>query len=102
MRQEGLDARYERHRKMRDITIERTSKFAKLASDRDHASCTVSALQPVKSPDAIRSEMKKRGFTLGGGYGQWKETTFRIGHMGDITIDDLNAMLDELEEVAIG
>jgi len=101
VRQEGLDARYERHRRMRDITLERTAKYAKPASDPAYASCTVSALQPVKSPDAIRGEMKKRGYTLGGGYGDWKETTFRIGHMGDIPLEDLNAMLDVLEEVAI-
>ena len=50
-------------------------------------------------PDSIRAAMKQRGFTLGGGYGSWKETTFRIGHMGDISIDALNAMLDVLGEV---
>ena len=97
---EGLDARFERHRKMRDITIERTASYARLASDREHASATVSALAPSKSPEAIKAEMKKRGFTLGGGYGSWKESTFRIGHMGDISIDALNAMLDVLGEVA--
>lgn len=102
VRQETLEARYERHRQMRDTTLQRTSKFAKAAADPAFASCTVSALQPVKSPDVIRAEMKKRGFTLGGGYGEWKESTFRIGHMGDIPLDDLNAMLDVLEEVAIG
>ena len=46
--------------------------------------------------------MKKRGFTLGGGYGAWKDTTFRIGHMGDIPIADLETMLDALNEVAHG
>ena len=100
IRGEGLEARFERHRKMRDTTIERTSRYAKLAGDRAHASPTVSALEPVKAPDDLRNEMKKRGYTLGGGYGEWKEKTFRIGHMGDISLDDLNAMLDVLEEVA--
>jgi len=102
VRQEGLDARYERHRRMRDTTLQRSAKYAKAASDPTHASCTVTALQPVKPPDVIRAEMKKRGYTLGGGYGEWKDTTFRIGHMGDIPLDDLNAMLDVLEEVALG
>ena len=102
VRQETLEARYERHRQMRDTTLQRTAKFAKAAADPAFASCTVSALRPVKPPDAIRAEMKKRGYTLGGGYGEWKESTFRIGHMGDIPLDDLNAMLDVLEEVAIG
>src|ERR1051326_186586 len=93
---EGLEARFMRHRTMRDITLERTSPYAKIAADREHASPTVSALAPAKPPDQIRASMKQRGFTLGGGYGMWKDTTFRIGHMGDISIDALNAMLDVL------
>jgi len=44
--------------------------------------------------------MKKRGYTLGGGYGEWKDSTFRIGHMGDVPLQSLTAMLDDLEEVA--
>jgi aspartate aminotransferase-like enzyme len=100
LRGEGLEARFERHRRMRDMTIDRTSRFAKLAGDREHASPTVSALEPVKRPEDIRNEMKKRGYTLGGGYGEWKEKTFRIGHMGDIPIESLSAMLDVLDEVA--
>lgn len=100
LRGEGLEKRFERHRQMRGTTIERTSRFAKLAGDPTHASPTVSALEPVKAPDEIRAAMKKRGYTLGGGYAEWKDKTFRIGHMGDISLDDLNAMLDVLEEIA--
>jgi aspartate aminotransferase-like enzyme len=96
VRGEGLAARHQRHTAMRDLVIERTSRMAKLASDRAHASPTVSALEPVRDPEEIRGAMKKRGYTLGGGYGQWKSKTFRIGHMGDMTIDDVGAMLDVL------
>ena len=100
LRHETLEARFRRHETMREMTVRKTATFAKLASDPAHASATVSALSPVKDPEVIRSEMKKRGYTLGGGYGEWKTTTFRIGHMGDIPLADLEAMLDELNEVA--
>lgn len=93
---ETLEARYRRHEEMRETTLRRTAKIAKPAGDRAHASATVTALAPLQPPDEIRAAMKSRGFTLGGGYGQWKSTTFRIGHMGDIQLDDLNAMLDVL------
>ena len=102
IRGEGLDARFERHRRMREITHQRTSKYARLASDPAFASPTVTTLAPALPPEGIRAEMKSRGYTLGGGYGQWKDTTFRIGHMGDIAIADLEAMLDVLDEVARG
>lgn len=102
LRTEGLEARFERHRRMRALVHERTSRFAKLASDPANASATVTALAPVLSPDLIRDEMSKRGYTLGGGYGAWKETTFRVGHMGDVPIADFEAMLDALGEVVRG
>ncbi|HSY50365.1 MAG TPA: alanine--glyoxylate aminotransferase family protein [Thermoanaerobaculia bacterium] len=98
---ETLHGRYRRHAAMRETTIRRTAAYAELAAaDIEHASATVSALVPDRPPDELRTEMKKRGFTLGGGYGKWKATTLRIGHMGDIQLDDLNAMLDVLEQVA--
>lgn len=102
LRGEGLEARFARHVKMRDLTHQRVSRFARLASDPEHASPTVTAISPVLPPDTIRDEMKKRGYTLGGGYGIWKDTTFRIGHMGDIPLADLQEMLDVLAEVALG
>jgi aspartate aminotransferase-like enzyme len=102
IRGEGLQARFERHRRMREITHQRTARFAKLAADPVNASATVTALTPILPAATIRAEMKKRGYTLGGGYGQWAETTFRIGHMGDIPIADLEAMLAALDEVARG
>ncbi len=43
--------------------------------------------------------MKERGFTIGGGYGKLKETAFRVGHMGDHTVAELDAVLDALGEV---
>jgi aspartate aminotransferase-like enzyme len=103
IREETLPVRFERHRRMRDLTIERTAKFARLASDPAHASPTVTALEPSTSDaETIRYAMKERGFTLGGGYGQWKERTFRIGHMGDIPLESVEAMLDALVQVAGG
>ena len=37
--------------------------------------------------------LAERGFTIGGGYGDWKPTTFRIGHMGEVRESDLEALL---------
>jgi aspartate aminotransferase-like enzyme len=102
LRKETLPKRFERHRRMRDLTIERTAPYAALAADPDHASMTVSALRPAKDAEEFRNRMRERGYSIGGGYGDWKGSTFRIGHMGDITIESLEAMLDDLEEVAAG
>lgn len=100
LREETLEVRWNRHAAMRDLTLERTAPYAELMSDREHASVSISALRPTNgNPGAIVKAMKDRGYTLGGGYGQWKDEGFRIGHMGDITVESLGAMLDVLDEV---
>jgi aspartate aminotransferase-like enzyme len=101
LRQETLEQRWKRHAEMRDVTLSRTASFADPAAVRENASVSVSALRPRElAAPLLVSKMKERGFTLGGGYGDWKESTFRIGHMGDITLKALNTMLDALEETA--
>ncbi len=101
LEEEGLENRWMRHRLMRERTVERTAGYADLASSTAALSPSVTALMPERITSAdLLAGMRARGFTLGSGYGKWKENTFRIGHMGDISIEDLDAMLHVLEEVA--
>jgi aspartate aminotransferase-like enzyme len=98
---ETLAARFARHRAMRAMTLERTAAYATPMAKLEYASPTVTALRPHRGDaEVLRSRMKKRGFTLGGGYGKWKDLGFRIGHMGDISIEALSTMLDALGEEA--
>ena len=62
------------------------------------------AAKLAKVPDGwtgshIAAEVKKRGFVIATGYGKLKDQTFRIGHMGDHTIDRLEALLASLKKV---
>jgi aspartate aminotransferase-like enzyme len=41
----------------------------------------------------------ERGYTLAAGYGKLKPSTIRIGHMGDHTLAELEAILSVLDEV---
>lgn len=101
LREETIGLRWVRHVKMRDLTLERTAAYAEPMADPEHASVSVSALRPKSgNPGAILKLMKERGYTIGGGYGEWKDEGFRIGHMGDISVESLSAMLDVLEDVA--
>jgi aspartate aminotransferase-like enzyme len=42
---------------------------------------------------------RERGFAVATGYGKLKDGTFRIGHMGDHTLDELEALLEALTDV---
>jgi len=103
LRSEGLEARWKRHEEMRRITRERTEAYAEPSCPIERGSMSVTALRPKSgtAPDVVAA-MKKRGFILGSGYGKWREETFRIGHMGDITIAALESMLTVLGEVCAG
>ncbi len=98
---EGMAARWERHavlqRQTADWAAARGFTFASSAGGR---SATVSCLRPPSgfAARALVAALKKRGYTLGGGYGRFKESTFRIGHMGEVQTTDLAALLAAIEQ----
>ncbi|MEM1879614.1 MAG: alanine--glyoxylate aminotransferase family protein [Desulfurococcaceae archaeon] len=60
----------------------------------------------VYNPPGIRGpviyeEMKKRGVEIARGYGKVRDITFRIGHMGYITDEDIDLLFSNLREVLI-
>jgi aspartate aminotransferase-like enzyme len=46
----------------------------------------------------VVATLKQRGWTIGAGYGALKDSTIRIGHMGDHTVDALNELLPLIEQ----
>ena len=44
----------------------------------------------------VAARMEQRGYTIAPGYGQLRDSTIRIGHMGDHTVAELDALLAEL------
>ena len=104
--EEGMEAAWKRHGLMAGMTHiwtqRRTvhgipiSPFAVLG----HRSPTVTA---IKLPDGISGEavvkaVSAAGYTLGAGYGKLKDTTIRIGHMGDHTPETLDPCLTATAE----
>ncbi|MCB1058167.1 MAG: alanine--glyoxylate aminotransferase family protein, partial [Acidobacteria bacterium] len=64
-------------------------------------SLTVTCLRPpaVLPARAWVRRLAEHGFTVASGYGQWKGDTFRIGHMGDVALDDLEALFATMDEL---
>lgn len=55
----------------------------------------------VKGP-VIYEELRKRGIEIAKGYGKVRDITFRIGHMGYITDEDIDELFEKLREVLAG
>ncbi|HKO15425.1 MAG TPA: alanine--glyoxylate aminotransferase family protein, partial [Gemmatimonadaceae bacterium] len=104
---EGIDRRWERHEVMRDATAAWLNR-ARLRLDLDleilapegarSPTVTTITLPPQLTSAEVVHAVSRRGFTIGSGYGKLRETTFRIGHMGDHTIDSLRPCLAECED----
>jgi len=99
---EGIELRWERHLSMRDTVLD----WVKSASARRGFELGVVAAEGTQSPTVsvirlpegiatreLREATLARGITVGGGYGKLSETTFRIGHMGDHTVDGVKRCL---------
>lgn len=104
---EGLEARWARHTAMAERTAEWVEEMTargiplSILAPEGYRSPTVSCitLPAGRTGPELVGALKKRGFTIGGGYGALKETTIRIGHMGDHTVAELDVILGELEQV---
>lgn len=98
---EGLEARWARHEELARTTEQWAARcglrYASAAGARSRTVACLESPSGVPAPAVVRA-LAARGFTLGGGYGAWKNTTFRIGHMGEVRASDLGVLLAALEE----
>lgn len=105
--EEGIENRWKRHLAMQERTIEWIAEMKDAGAGIDafavegHRSPTVTcvAMPGGEGASAVVAEMLDRGWVIGGGYGKLAESTIRIGHMGDHTVDELNLLLAELGDV---
>jgi aspartate aminotransferase-like enzyme len=47
----------------------------------------------------VAAALQERGLVIATGYGKMKDDSFRLGHMGDHPVEELDALLEVLGEV---
>ncbi|MGI8619543.1 MAG: alanine--glyoxylate aminotransferase family protein, partial [Gemmatimonadaceae bacterium] len=93
------------HAAMRDEVAAWTERLRDLGisivAREGERSPTVSAIRlpEGRTPSGFVTDVRRLGFTLGGGYGALRDSTFRIGHMGDHTIETVRECLAACEAV---
>jgi aspartate aminotransferase-like enzyme len=104
---EGIERRWERHIRMRDLThawVKRCAdrldvELGVLAPEGQRSpTVTVVTLPPGVSGTDVCKGVSERGYTIGHGYGTLRSTTIRIGHMGDHTPEALARCLEVCED----
>ncbi len=99
---EGIDARYQRHLAMAEAVRAWASDRYALFAEEGHRSVTVTSVSNTRKTDigALNKALRERhGAVLANGYGKLKDQTFRIGHMGDLTLADITELLGWLDEL---
>jgi aspartate aminotransferase-like enzyme len=104
---EGIEGRWARHLDMATRTWRwaeemrgRGTQIGVLVPEGSRSPTVTCLTVPAgKKGSEINEAMKARGFTISAGYGSLKDSTIRIGHMGDHTVAELDLLLAALEEV---
>lgn len=102
LNKEGLEKRFERHEQLgkrtrmwaREINLE-------MFPEEGYESNTVSTIKNSLNLDIPKmvSNLLEKGYRIVNGYGQLVNQTFRIGHMGEIQVKDLEEMLKTLTKI---
>lgn len=101
MMAEGMENRYARHLAMRDRTLEwaKSRRLTPFAPD-GYRSPTVTCISNNKNHDipALNDFLRERGMIISDGYGALKGETFRIAHMGDLQMEDMEELFAAIDE----
>ncbi len=95
MMAEGMGNRYARHLAMRDRTIEwAQSRGLTLFAPEGYRSPTVTCISNDRNFDipALNAFLREKGMIISNGYGALKGKNFRIAHMGDLQMEDMEEL----------
>ncbi|MCF7804858.1 MAG: alanine--glyoxylate aminotransferase family protein [Candidatus Marinimicrobia bacterium] len=99
---EGLMNRFDRHLSM----AKRTRSWAlehgfELFSEDPYHSNTLTCIENTLDIDVagLSSELVNRGYRISNGYGQLKGKTFRIAHMADTSMNELDELLATIDDI---
>jgi len=102
--EEGMDNRFARHAEMAEVVqdwaIDRG--FGLFAEERKYASKTLTCIDNrTKKINVaqLNNDLKPYYAMISNGYGDLKEQTFRIAHMGDATLIDIYGILGVIDKI---
>jgi aspartate aminotransferase-like enzyme len=98
---EGMRTRYRRHVEMAEFTREWANKYFKVFPEPGYESVTLTTVANTRNivVKDLNGELAKRGMQISNGYGDLKEKTFRIAHMGDLTMADMKEVTAAITDI---
>jgi predicted phosphoserine aminotransferase len=99
IQQEGIAERFERHSELAKHVQRWAKEHFELFAAEDYRSKTLTTIRNSRGLDVVKLNkfLSGHGMLIGNGYGKLKEETFRIAHMGEMRLDELNQLLRLIE-----
>ena len=99
--EEGIEHRFQRHEHMAKVTQEWAQKYFDIYPEKGYWSKTLTCIENTRgiSVASLSEELAKHYVRISNGYGDLKEKTFRIGHMGDWQVQDIYGLLELIERI---
>jgi aspartate aminotransferase-like enzyme len=98
---EGMENVWKRHRQMGDFVRNWALEKFDLFCEKQYASDTLTTIKNTRNinvGDVIKAVQAKHNTAFGNGYSKLKDVTFRIAHMGDITLDELKELTGWIDD----
>lgn len=99
---EGMENVWKRHKEMGDYARNWAREKFDVFCEEKYASNTLTTVKNTRNinvGEVIKAVQDKHNTVFGNGYGKLKDVTFRVAHMGDITLDELRELLGWIDEV---
>ena len=98
---EGLERRWKRHIVMAEVVRGWARENFALYGDERYLSNTVTNVENTRgiSVAGLNEELANRGAMISNGYGALKEKCFRIAHMGDLKLADIQWLLAQINDI---
>jgi aspartate aminotransferase-like enzyme len=92
---------YQRHMDMAALTQSWAKKHFEMFPEKNYESITVSCIKNTLSKNVkeLNKKLAERGLEISNGYGKLAEKTFRIGHMGEWTVEGIRQALIAIDDI---
>ncbi|HNQ00046.1 MAG TPA: alanine--glyoxylate aminotransferase family protein, partial [Bacteroidia bacterium] len=98
---EKAENRFVRHIEMAEYMINWANHFFEVYCAPGFESLTVTCIKNTRNINIsdLNKQLAEKGMLISNGYGELKDKTFRIGHMGDLMPEDMEELTSEMEKI---
>jgi aspartate aminotransferase-like enzyme len=98
---EGLENRWQRHLKMAERVRSWAETHFRIFTEQGYRSNTLTCIENTRniSISDLNKKLAEYHMVISNGYGDLKDKTFRIAHMGELTMTDINELIAVIDGI---